>query len=74
MSQVAKVVDRRSIPSMKPDRRGQLDVVVTYAVQGDVQYAVVIAEELATPEGIRDAIRKDVEARAVAKGMEVPLD
>jgi len=63
MGAKARILDRRSVPSMDPERRGKTDVVILYSVDTIGQYSLVMHEEDATPDRVTEAIRSEVKKR-----------
>jgi len=63
MGAKARILDRRSLPSMDPERRGKTDVVILYQVDTLGQYSLVMPEEDATSERVQEAIRSEVRKR-----------
>ena len=70
MGAKARILDRRSLPSMNPDRRGKTDVVILYQVDTLGQYSIVIPEELASPDRVQAAIRDEVKKRNELRSQE----
>jgi len=54
-----KILDVRKIPSMKPDRIGKHDHVVTYQTDPASTFIVVIPSEEFNESRLREEIRKD---------------
>lgn len=74
MGRKARVVDRRSLPSIDPERRGKTDVVILYQVDTLGQYSIVLPEETASPECVQQAIRDEVKKRDELRSQEFEVE
>jgi hypothetical protein len=57
------VKDVREFPSRDPKRLGVMDVLVHYQAAGQVDYVVTVPKERADVEGIKAAIKADLDRR-----------
>lgn len=64
-----EVLSTIDIPSTKPERRGKIDVMVTYRVGPYQSGMVMVPKEEATEATLKAAVKADIEAKAKFVGM-----
>ena len=73
MGTKVKIIDTRKIPSGKPDRVGEFDVIVTYEIDPMHTFIITVPEEEATEDNIKKAIKKDMDERGKWVGRELDI-
>ena len=64
-----EILSTVDIPSTVPERRGKIDVMVTYRVGPYQSGMVMVPKEEATEDSISAAVKADIEVKAKFVGM-----